>query len=415
MSAATCPMAPDFDPLDDGYLADPYPRLDTLREQGPAHYLPTIGYWLVTRYTDIEAIFADPRTYSARIAQEPLLPLADDAAGRLATGVRAVPVLSNLDPPAHSRIRSQLARPFLPRRIATLRPTIARRTNDLVDRFAGRGHADLVAELTFPLPALTMFALLGFPERDTEMLKSWCGDKLRVNWGRPDATYQRRAVEGMAQFWDYCENFVAERARAGEPTDDLTGELISRRASDPDALDDQELASVIFALSFAGHETTSNLIANALRQTLSRPGLWEQLRTQPHQVDAAVEETLRADSSVIAWRRVTTRPVVLGGTELPAGAKLMLALGAANHDPRQFRAPGTFDPARDNVRRHLSFGRGVHFCLGQHLARAEAAIVLATLGQRLPGLRLTPGQRWSYPANISFRGPQRLLAEWEVS
>ncbi|MDQ0634343.1 cytochrome P450 [Arthrobacter pascens] len=408
-----CPIAHGFDPLGEDYLAEPYAQLNDLRVDGPVHYAPSIDYWVVTRYADIAKILADPETFSATIAQAPLVPLTEEVKEILTSGVRNTPVLSNLDPPHHTRVRLHLATMFTPRRVQAMSDRIEALASELVEQFASRGRADLITELTFPLPALTMFRLLGFPDEDSEELKSWCNDKLEVNWGRPDAQYQRRAATNMSKFWDYCERFVA--LRKNNLSDDLTSDLLRQRENDSEALDDQEIASVIFALSFAGHETTTNLMGNALRQLLSRPELWKELCEEPRLIPGAVEETLRFDSSVIAWRRLTTRDVAIDGVAVPAGSKLMLAFGAANHDPSMFPEPERFDIRRDNARLQLSFGKGTHFCLGQHLARVEARIVIGMLTQRFPNMRLVEDQHLTFSANISFRGPEKLLVEWEES
>ncbi|GAA1223404.1 cytochrome P450 [Pseudonocardia alaniniphila] len=411
MSAvAGCPVAHGFDPLSDEYLAEPYSILNDLRESGPVHYVPSIDYWVVTRYEDIAAILSDPVTYSATVAQAPLSALTDEAQDILRLGLRNVPVLSNLDPPAHSRIRLHLAPLFLPRKVAKLQQRIEEFSKRLIDDFAQLGRVDIVPALTFPLPALTVFRLLGFPDADGEQLKQWCGDKLEINWGRPDAGYQLRAATNMVKFWDYCERFVEQQTQA--PGDNLTSQLIRQRESDDSALNDREIASVIFALSFAGHETTTNLIGNALRNLLSHPGLWQRLHADPTLVDSAVEETLRFDSSVIAWRRVTTRAVTIGNVDIPANTRLMLAFGAANHDPSVFPEPEVFDINRENARVQLSFGKGTHFCLGQHLGRVEVRTVIGMLARRFPDLRLAEGQTVTYPRNISFRGPESLIVEW---
>jgi cytochrome P450 len=408
-----CPVAHDFDPLADDYLSRPYPALNLLRERAPVHYVPSLDHWLVTRYSDIATILADPATFSAANAQAPLGDLTPEAAEILRAGLRNTPVLSNFDPPGHSRVRRLLAPLFSPRRIAQLRPRIEQFTTELIDAFAGLARVDIVEALTFPLPALTLFRLLGFPDGDVEQLKNWCGEKLEINWGRPDPEYQLRATTKISRFWDYCERYVEARKR--DLGDDLTSDLLRQRENDPGALDDREVASVVFALSFAGHETTTNLIGNALRHLLSRPESWQEIRREPEAIAGAIHEVLRYDSSVIAWRRITTREVTIGGTTVPAGARLMLALGAANHDPSVFPEPDEFDIHRPNAKVQLSFGRGIHYCLGQHLARVESEIVIRQLSQRFPDLRLAPGQEVRYPRNISFRGPVSMQVEWTAA
>lgn len=336
-----------------------------------------------------------------------------EVADLLARGVRKVPVLTDLDPPQHTRIRLQIARHLTPRRAETMRPIVEQRTNELIDGFAGTGAIDLVASLAHPLPALTMFAFLGFDESDTPQLKSWCNDKLEMVWGRPSPDYQRSAAQSMSTYWAYCENYV--QRRKDERGGDFTSALLQQRKDGSDGLTDEEITSVVFALSFAGHETTTNLIGNAAIQLLSRPELWRRVTAELGLLEKCIDETLRFDSSVIAWRRQTTREVTLGGVVLPAGARLMLALGSANRDASRFAHPDEFDPSRPDARAQLSFGKGAHFCLGQHLARVEVSIVLRLLRERLSNLRLVPDQVLSFPPNISFRGPQHLLVNWDPS
>lgn len=418
-STSACPAAYDFDPLADDYLSAPYPVLNLLREQAPVHYVPSLDYWLVTRYSDVATILADPATFSAANVQAPLSNLTPEASNILRAGLRNTPVLSNLDPPAHSRIRRILAPLFSRRRVAELQPRIEEYTTELIDAFelinafAYLGQVDIIEALAFPLPALTLFRLIGFPDDDVGQLKYWCGEKLEINWGRPDPAYQLRATTNMSQFWDYCENYVDARTR--DLSDDLTSDLLRQRENDPDALDDCEVASIVFGLSFAGHETTTNLIGNALRRLLARPDLWQEIRAKPELIAGVVQEVLRYDSSVIAWRRITTREVTIGDTTLPLGARLMLALGAANHDPTVFPDPDEFDIHRPNANVQLSFGRGIHFCLGHYLARVECEIVIRQLSQRFPDMRLVPGQDLRYPRNISFRGPVSMQVEWTTA
>jgi cytochrome P450 len=381
----------------------------------PVFFAPSIGYWVATRYADVKAILSDPETFSAAIALAPLVPLARETMTVLKDGLRSTPVLVDLDPPGHARIRRRVADALSVRRMNLLRPTIFCRASDLIDRFAATEPADLVAELTFPLPALTIFALVGFPDADAQAIKGWCADKLELTWGRPLPDYQLRAAKSMAAFWEYCEHFVQLRKR--EPGDDLISELLAQRGTDPEALDDRELASLVFALSFAGHETTSNLLTNALRQLLSpaHAGMWQELCADPTLIPGAIEETLRFDTPAISWRRMTTRETMVGGVPIPAGSKLLLAFAATNRDPQQFPNPDVFDIRRQNAHQQLSFGWGMHFCLGAGLARIEAEIALRLLCERFADLRLVRDQELSFPATVTLRGPRELRVEWSVA
>ncbi len=402
----SCPVAHGFDPLAAEFLADPFPVLAEWREQAPVFYAPSIGRWVVTRYADIDRILTDPATFSAAEAQRPVYPMDADAAAVLAA-LPLVPTMSNCDPPDHQRFRSVMARAMSPRRVAALRPAIEARTRELIDRFTADGRADLVSALFHPLPALTIFTLIGFPLTDAEQIKAWCADKLEVNWGHLSAERQRRSAQGMRAFVDHCAAFVARRR--AEPADDLVGALVA----DERALTDVEITSLIFALSFAGHETTTNLLGNMARHLLARPGAWAEICADRSLIPGAVEETLRFDSSVPMWRRVTTRDVEIDGVALPAGSRLVLAFAAADREPAVFPDPDRFDVRRSNARRQLSFGRGIHLCLGAGLARLECEVVINMLADRLPGLRLVPDQPVSFVPNLSFRGPVSLPAAWD--
>ncbi len=409
----TAPAACPFDPFARSYLADPYPTLNRLRREAPVFYARELDMWVVTRFADVERIFSDPLLFSAAIAQSPLFPLGPEARAILADGFRAQPTMSNCDPPKHGRIRAHNMTAFSAHRTKRLEPVIRERARLLVDSMIPKRRADLVGDLAFPLPALTIFTLIGFPDEDTDTLKSWCTDRMMFSWGRPSPEVQVQVARNMVAYWQYCERFVAGRLAA--PRDDFTSDLLRIHLGDSAALSVDEITSVIYGLSFAGHETTSNLIGNCVRQLLQHYEQWEALCRDASLIPNAVEEVLRFDTSVVAWRRITTAPVVIGGVDVPARAKLMLVLAAANRDPDQFPDPDTFDLARPNARTHLAFGAGIHYCLGAALARLQTRVVLECLTHRLPTLRLTAGQALAFPPNISFRGPAQLWVEWDAS
>ena len=400
---------PAFDPFDPAYLTDPYPVYAQLRAEAPVHYEPGLDHWVMSRHADVRAVLADPAIFSARNAVSPLVRLTDDQVRLLRQDGFATHILVNLDPPEHARARRATGRAFLPRRLAGLAPVIRTLAERHVDRFPPGGPADVVSGLAYELPAEVLFVLLGIPEGDVPQVKAWGEDRMKLIWGRPDPDEQHRLVRTTVEFWRYCRHLV--EARQADPGDDLTSELLADRSSEQ--LRPFEVATVVFGLLFAGHETTTNLLGNAVHRLLRTPGLWERLVAEPALMVAAVEEILRLDTSVPVWRRVTTRPVEVGGVALPAGARVLIALGSANRDGEVFERPDEVNLDRRNAREHLSFGFGIHFCLGATLARMEVRTALEVLAERLPGLRLTEGQELDFRPNLSFRGPTRLLVEWD--
>jgi hypothetical protein len=287
-------------------------------------------------------------------------------------------------------------------------PTVRATTISLLSSVAGEPRFDLVATLTFPLPATTIFTLMGVPAADVPRLKQWAGVRAGLGWGRPAPEEQIELASQMAAYRGYLRELVA--LRMDEPGDDLTTDLVAIHREDPERLTPEEIASILFSLSFAGHETTNNLIGNTVRRLLEERSRWEALVADSTLIPTAVEETLRFDTSVPAWRRMTKRPTTLSGVQLPEGAKLLLWLGAAGRDPAVFADPDCFDLTRPNARHHLAFGKGIHFCLGANLARLEATIALEELTARFPRLRLVPDRQLRFHPN-AFRGPQQLWVE----
>jgi cytochrome P450 len=406
-------LAERFDPFHDPYLADPYPFFAEARAATPVFYSPDLGYWVVTRYHDIRQIFQTPTLFSAANTLAPLQPICPAAGHLLAEGgFRPVATLTNNDPPGHTRVRRLANVAFTPRRVAAMEPFVRELTARFVEERLSSRRADLVRDLAWELPALVIFRVLGIPDQDVARVKAGAENRLLLMWGRPNEDEQIRLAHGMAAFWRYAETLVASRAE--HPRDDFTSALLLARDGDVPALTHQEVTTIVYGLLFAGHETTTSLIGNAFRRLLTDRHTWEEMCRDPALIPNAIEEVLRFDSSVIAWRRQTTQAVEIGGVPVPAHANVLLLLGSANRDPAVFENPDRFDIHRWNAKEHLSFGYGAHFCLGAPLGRLEARVVLEELSARLPSLRLVPGQTLRFQPNTSFRGPLSLLVEWDT-
>jgi cytochrome P450 len=410
MTAPTtgCPVHAGFDPLGAEFLGDPFAEMDGLP---PVFYAPALDYYVVTRYADIERVFLDPETFSAANAQLPLIALSPEVGRTLLDGGhRPQPSMVSLDPPEHGRLRKPAARAFTPRRVDQMAPRIRVTTAELLDALDPSAPFDLIEALAFPLPMRIMFSFMGVPEADWPRLKEWCGSRASLAWGRPAPEEALHHAQQMVLYRRYLRDLV--NAKADHRGDDFCSALLEIHDEDPEALSHEDVASILFSLSFAGHETTNNLIGNSVRRLLEAPERWERLVEQPDLIPGAVDEILRYDPSVPVWRRVTKRPVTLGGVDLPAGAKLFLWLAAAGRDADVFAEPDEFDPERANSRRTLAFGRGIHFCIGSALGRLEACLALVELTRRFPALRLVPpDQPIPFHPNISFRGPQALWVQ----
>ncbi len=416
---AGCPVEHAWSPLDDDYLADPYPIAARLRDDHPVFYADALGYVVVTRMDDIEHVFTHPEVFASSNVQDPVFPLAPEAAEILAApDFDPVAVMSNRQEPDHARIRVYTRQGFGNRRLKTLEDYMRRRAEELVDAMlAGAPPAEYVRAIAFPLPAEIVFRFIGFAPEDDRMIKSWCVNRRAFSWGKPTAAEQAEIARGMLDYWRYCRRFVAQRR--DDRQDDFTSELLDAHDADPDpdngtGISYREVESVVYGISFAGHDPVTALLCNTLRCLLPRRDQWDALVADPALARNAVEETLRYESSQISWRRVTTRPTALAGVDLPAGTRVFLNFAAANRQPELFPEPDTFDLHRDNAGHHISFGKGIHFCLGAGLARMEARIVLELLAERVPSLRLVPDQRLEFFPNITFRGPERLWVEWDA-
>jgi len=414
-TVGTCPVGPlarAFNPFTEPFLADPYEFWRQARREEPVFYSPELGYWVLTRHDDIVNVFRDTTAFSATITLDPYVPLTEGALEEaIAAGVTPEPTLVNEDPPEHTRHRRILNEPFTPKRVKDLEGRIRQLTVAHIDHFMADGRADLVAQLVWEVPALVIFTLLGIPDEEVPTVKSYTGDRMLLTWGRPSPELQKDLMRQFGEYWNYCKRHVDRLAQA--PGDDFMSALLVLRDGDDSMLSMNYLYGVMLNYLYAGHETTTNGAANGLRALLSHRDQWELLCQHPALIPNAVDECLRFDSSVPAWRRYVKTAVTIRGVEIPAGAKLLLATASANHDEDVFDRPEALDVQRPKARDHLSFGFGAHVCSGAPLARLEMRIFLEELTRRLPHLELEANQTWTYSPNTSFRGPSHLWCTWD--
>ena len=408
-----CPIDKEFTTFSNDYLTNPYPELERIREQNPVFYSEKLGFLVVTRMEDLTEVFRNHAVYSSANVQDPVFPICDRAAAVLAAeDFNPVAVMSNRQQPDHTRIRKYTQDGFSGRRMKILEPYIRRRSHELIDSMIQKGGPiDFVSAFGHPLPGQIIFRFIGFDEADDDQLMAWTGNRLAFTWGNPSEDEQVEIAEKMLRYWRYCREFVASRWENRQ--DDLTSELLNAHEADPNELGYREVESIIYGHSFAGHEIVSNFMSNSLLSLLPNRENWAAICNDASLIPNALEEVLRYDSPQTSWRRITNVDTSIAGVDIPAGTQVFLSLGAANHEPALFDAPDKFDIKRKNARKHISFGHGIHFCLGARLARLEGQIAIESLAERLPGLRLADNQSLEYSANITFRGPSQLLVDWD--
>jgi cytochrome P450 len=357
-------------PSEEAMTANPHPVFAAMRQAAAAHEFP-IGNgatgWMVTRYEEARKALSDPR-----LAKSPTTSVMPPEMIKPGLSKHML----NSDAPEHTRLRKLVSMAFTPRRMEEFRPRVQAISDSLIEAISGREVIDLIDDYAFPLPFQVICELIGVPMVDRDDFRAWSNLLLdQFAQGSPEAASAATAMV------DYVGRLVARKRE--EPDDALLSGLIA--ASDAgDKLDDDELTSLVFLLLVAGHETTVNLIGNAMYLLLSRPDQAKALRDDPALIPAAVEEVLRFESPVkTATLRISVAPVEVGEVTIPPGQLVFISLLSANRDENAFTEPDELDLARHEGQ-HLAFGHGIHFCLGAPLARIEAQIAVETLLKRFP-------------------------------
>lgn len=408
-----CPVKHGYTMMDEEFLTDPYAVFQDLRSDR-VFYAPELDVYVVTRYEDVEHVLGSPELFSSSVTLTPLSPPDPDARAVLdEVGFTRPPNLINADRPRHTQVRAYVQEAMTPRRLRDMEPIVRTWAEERIRRMVGTGSADVFQDLAFPLPALVGFQLLGFPREDLEMIKSWCADRVEFTYGRTSAEDGMRVARNVAAFWAYVTDFVDKRI--ADPVDDLASDLARRHLEDPDGFTPLDITTVLFEMAVASHETTTNLLCNGLRRLLEQREQWQALVADPSLIPNAIEECLRYDGSVVSWRRRATTDTVIGDVVVPEDATVLVLLASANRDPDRFHDAETFDVRRTDARRHLTFGKGIHFCQGAPLARLEVRVVLELLVAMAPDMTLRAGQTFSYSPNLVMRGPKSLVVDFPPS
>jgi cytochrome P450 len=390
----------DYKPDDPAFLADPFPLYRRLQDEDPCHWSPRLKAWVLTRYEDVRRVCLDKEMSSDRLRPY-FATLPPPEAQRIADIMRYLSLwMVFRDPPEHTRLRRLTSKVFHVKSMHAMRPRIEALMQWLFDRLEGRRDFDFIGDFAGPLPALVIMDMLGVPKEELASVKRLSDDMaLFIGSSRmsPDKyDIAQAATRAMAEFF---RGMVA--ARRALPQADLLSELV-RLEDDGDRLSDDELVATCILLLFAGHETTTNHIANGLLALLRFPTERDKLRADPALAPAAVEELLRYDGPNGAQVRIVREPQELHGKPLKPGERVFILLNAANRDPRAYPEPDRVQLGRDGPP-HLAFGFGLHICLGFPLARLEGQIALPAVLERWPGIALAGGSL-EWLNSMVFRG-----------
>src|SRR5947209_4999706 len=402
----TTTTEPLFNPLSPEFIRDPYPHYERLRTTDPMHLTP-FGAFVASRHAEASLVLRDrrfgkdfvertSRRYGPKILEEPVFRSMSHW-------------MLQQDPPDHTRLRCLVVKAFTARRVEDMRPRIQQVVDQTLDRIAGQGRMDLIEDFAFRLPVTIICDMLGIPEEHREVFYTSSRDGGRLLDPvplSPAEIEQANAANLTAQMY-FQQLFELRRKNPGE---DLTTQLVQAE-EDGSKLSNEELTANIIVLFGAGHETTVNLIGNGLLALHRNPDQLALLKSKPLLIVNAIEELLRYDSSVQLTGRTALEDVEVGGTQVAKGESVLCLLGAANRDPAVYPDPDRLDITRANIR-PLSFGGGIHFCLGAQLARIEGEVAIATLLRRLTGLTLDDPHNPDWRPTFVLRGLKRLPASW---
>lgn len=393
-------------------MKDPFPAYAELRREEPVMFDERIGYYVVSRYDDVKATFEDWESFSSENAQAPVRPMGAPAKKIMEEGgFTAYSGLSARVPPEHTRLRTVASKAFTPRRYKVLEPAIRENVDIMIDKMLAAGEpGDILSDIANDLPTITILTLFGVPISRIPEIKKWSASRALMTWAELTDEEQIPHAHNLVEYWNFCQEVVANN-KANPGQDNLADDLLKLQAEGND-ISDHEIASLLYSMLFAGHETTTTLISNSLRMLLSNPETYQALVEDPEKIPGAIDEVLRMAGSIVAWRRKATRDAEIAGVKIPEGSGVLLLMGSANRDASVFENPDVFDIGRENARNHMSFGYGIHFCLGNLLAKLQGKVALEEITKKIPTLRLMPGADINFIENLSFRVPTSVPVEW---
>lgn len=419
-----------FNPFDPATQQCPHQYYAKMRETTPVFQVPGTDIYMVTRHDLVVPILRDTATFSSNFSTAGMSPdpeLVEKMKVILAEGYPPVSTMLTIDPPHHTRFRSTVATYFTPKTMATLREPVTAIVNRLIDNLPADGvEFDAVTALNVPVPIEAIALILNVPVERLDDFKRWSDDFIAPIGTNPTEERRLEALRGTVEFQHYFAEQLEQRRK--EPIGDLMSDLVqSRIEADPDdadkgldvddegkrALTMAEMLSIVSQLLVAGNETTTKSLTEGIRLLTENPDSWRKLRADPEgYAPTVVEEVLRLSTPTQGMFRIVTTDTEIDGVQLPKGARLVVMFAAANRDPEVFPDPDAFDPDREGLmKKHLAFGKGIHFCLGAPLSRLEMTIVFEQLGRRLESITLADDNALEYFPSFMLRG----LTELNVS
>jgi cytochrome P450 len=378
--------------MDEKRLIDPYPDYAAWRRDTPIWWAEDVQGWVVSRYDDVRGILKDPTLFSSQ------------SMGEMQEQAMALPLLSD-DPPRHTELRAIVNKAFTSRTLKTMEAEVAAMVEGHLDRLDTSGPVDISAGFTIPLPVAVIARLMDIPVARKDDFKRW-SDALTAT-GEADALEDR--LPDIMEMAGFFQSLIPERR--DNPGDDLISRVVNTEV-DGQRLSDEDIVGFAILLLIAGNETTTNLLSNLLYHLAEHPDTWQHLRGNPDAIDAAIEEILRYDAPVHWVNRMATRDTEIQGQPVKAGDTVFAMLGAANRDEHHYANADTFLLDRDNPTDHLSFGLGIHFCIGAPLGRLEARYAMAGLLRRFTSLRHTTGAANERTHSNMLRGFHHLWLEF---
>ena len=405
-----------FNPFDPATLQCPFPQYAQMRDEQPVLHIESMGMYLVTRHDLVLQIIRDVETYSSRfgVASTPLE--SEDGAKLAAVMKEGYPRMATMltaDMPDHTRYRRLISKAFTPKVIAELEPKIREITTRLIDAFIDGDSIEFVEQFGVPLPVEVIAYALNVPDDRLEDFKRWSDDSIAGIGTQISIDQRVEAERGVNEYQHY---FAAElEKRRTDPQDDLLTNLLNARVDDGDPditdkrpLDMAEMLSMVQQLLVAGNETTTKLLTESMRLIAETPGEWEKLREDPSRAPKMVEEALRLTTPTQGMFRIATKDHELEGVQIPKGARIVIVFASANRDAELYEDPDSFCPERDNLRDHLAFGKGIHFCLGAALSRLEGKVALEELSRRIESFSMSESNEYNYFPSFLLRGLTRL-------